>query len=67
MNIKLNNTVHELEEGTSLLQFLERISLHQVKGTAIALNGKVIPRSNWQSQKLNHSDTLIMITASQGG
>jgi sulfur carrier protein len=67
MKIKLNNNEHTLEAGTSLHQFLASVSLHQVKGTAVALNGKVIPRSNWPFQQLQENDSLIMITASQGG
>jgi sulfur carrier protein len=67
MKIRLNNNEHQLEQEVSLAAFLELQSLHNLKGTAVAINGKVIPRQNWSIQQLKDNDSILMITASQGG
>lgn len=67
MTIRLNNTEFPLTEGLTLHDLLFSRGLHDVKGTAIAVNGTVIPRSKWTIQKLNNNDNILMITASQGG
>lgn len=37
------------------------------QGTAIALNGKLVVRSKWDSQLLADNDKLTVITAAFGG
>lgn len=67
MIIKLNNKEYKLQQNKSLLDFLVRENLHEIKGTALAINGKVIPRSIWKETSLKENDNLLLITASQGG
>jgi sulfur carrier protein len=37
------------------------------KGIAVALNNRIIPLSAWAETLLNHNDSVLIITATQGG
>ena len=38
-----------------------------VKGTAIAINGKIVKADKWEVTRLNDNDTLMIISAAYGG
>ncbi|MBL7706642.1 MAG: sulfur carrier protein ThiS [Taibaiella sp.] len=37
------------------------------KGIAVALNNQVVPRAQWPATPLNDRDTILIISATQGG
>ncbi|MGJ1204161.1 sulfur carrier protein ThiS [Sphingobacterium lactis] len=37
------------------------------KGIAVAVNGQVIQKANWANCPLQESDSILIITATQGG
>ncbi|WP_347216032.1 sulfur carrier protein ThiS [Chryseobacterium sp.] len=37
------------------------------KGIAVALNNRIIPLSAWAETSLNNLDSILIITATQGG
>ena len=37
------------------------------KGIAVAINGEIVPRSEWATTELGNGDAIEMITAMQGG
>ena len=37
------------------------------RGVAVAVNGTVIPRSQWHSTDLSHEDSVEVVTAAAGG
>ncbi|WP_160137996.1 sulfur carrier protein ThiS [Chryseobacterium sp. c4a] len=37
------------------------------KGIAVALNNRIIPLSAWAETFLNNNDSILIITATQGG
>jgi len=39
----------------------------KTKGIAVALNNQVIPKNSWSDQLLNDNDSILIITATQGG
>ncbi|AIM36367.1 sulfur carrier protein ThiS [Sphingobacterium sp. SG20118] len=49
-------------EGLMLLEFPEKS-----KGIAVALNNQVIPKKAWSTTQLKNQDTILIITATQGG
>lgn len=51
----------------SLEQLLLAENLKKEKGIAVALNNQVIPRKDWTSTPLHPNDTILIITATQGG
>lgn len=69
MRITLNGDPTTVAVGTSLDQLLvSRPNFEQRRrGTAMALNGEVVPRSRWASQQLVEGDVVELLTATQGG
>lgn len=51
----------------SLEQLLLSENLKKTKGIAVALNNQVVPQKDWASTSLNTNDTILIITATQGG
>lgn len=51
----------------SLEQLLLAENLKKETGIAVALNNQVIPRKDWTSTPLHPNDTILIITATQGG
>jgi sulfur carrier protein len=41
--------------------------LEKKKGIAVALNNRIIPQSLWAETFLNNKDSVLIITATQGG
>ncbi|OCA68555.1 thiamine biosynthesis protein ThiS [Chryseobacterium artocarpi] len=37
------------------------------KGIAVALNNRIVPLSAWAETSLNNNDSVLIITATQGG
>ncbi|CAB4857916.1 unannotated protein [freshwater metagenome] len=52
--------------ATSVADFVEERSLPRV-GVAVAINGSVIPRSEWAVTALLHADVIEIVTAAAGG
>jgi len=57
----------EFEANHPLIQLLEKLHLHEKKGLAVAVNNKVIPKSNWSVHLLDSNDKVTIIRATQGG
>lgn len=51
----------------SLEQLLLSENLKKEKGIAVALNNQVVPQKHWGSTQLKSNDTILIITATQGG
>lgn len=67
MTIEFNGEVIAINEGNSLNDLLKVKQLDTKTGIAVAVNEHVIPKQEWQSVKLNLNDSIIVITATQGG
>jgi sulfur carrier protein len=39
----------------------------RVRGVAVAVNDRVIPRASWPTAKLKENDSVLIIKATQGG
>lgn len=55
----------ELPESLAVL--MHTAGPHTTKGIAVALNNQVVPRAQWPDTPLNDRDTILIITATQGG
>ena len=66
MKVYLNDQEVHLESQTSVELLLKDNGVRN-GGTAIALNGEVVPKSNWSETTLNDGDKLVVITATAGG
>lgn len=67
MNIEVNNSPIECDEGLTVAELLVLKQRANVDGLAIAINNVVIPKSTWSTTKLNENDKLIFIAATAGG
>lgn len=45
----------------------ELVSDPSARGVAVALNGEVLPRSDWESTSVGDGDRVEVLTATQGG
>ena len=66
MTVKINGTVRELSRGMSIADLLNELDLN-VEGTAVALNGEVIPRQEHGRTTLREDDEVEVIRAVAGG
>jgi sulfur carrier protein len=46
---------------------LEQEEIADARGVAVALNGAVVPRAEWDRTQLNAGDTVEIVRARQGG
>jgi sulfur carrier protein len=67
MEVIINHKSQTLEDKASLLLLLQTQGLSEKKGIAVAVNNKVIPRSQWQTHILDPNDLVTIIKATQGG
>lgn len=58
-------TFTELPKNLETLMFLEIPG--RKKGIAVALNDRIVPQSMWAETFLNDKDSILIITATQGG
>lgn len=65
MNITVNNKTTETT-ATTLLALSQELQLPQ-KGVAVAIENKMIPRTEWEQTLLHDGDNIIIIKAACGG
>ena len=66
MTIVINGQRHELPDDATLTDVVGRLTT-AARGVAVALNGSVVPRGEWQSTALVEADHVEILTAVQGG
>lgn len=66
MNIKVNNKMVTVPEGSSLFQLAQTLELPE-KGVAVAVNNQMVPRADWLDKKLVENDQVVVIKAACGG
>jgi sulfur carrier protein len=58
----------EQPDAASVAALLERLGLgEQARGVAVALDGEVLPRSQWQTAQLEPGTRVEVVGAIQGG
>lgn len=67
MEVIVNNTAKEIENNSRLTDLLSSLKLTEQKGIAVALNNKVVPKTNWNATTLSSRDKITIIKATQGG
>ncbi|MXZ75417.1 MAG: sulfur carrier protein ThiS [Gemmatimonadetes bacterium] len=66
MNVTVNGTSRQLPEATSIADLLKELGV-ATEGTAVALNGAVVPRKEHGTAMLADGDVLEVIRAVAGG
>jgi len=65
MKVKINNKETDTS-AQNLLVLSQELSL-PAKGVAMAVNNKMIPRTEWESCALSENDNVVIIKAACGG
>jgi len=66
MTVTVNGTPRDLPTGVTLADVVGQLA-PSPKGVAAAVNGEVVPRSEWPSTPLAERDEVEVVTAVQGG
>lgn len=66
MRIFINDQTQEVSART-LAEVLEGMGVAQEPAVAAAVNGQVIPRSQWSQHLLQEGAQVLVIRAAQGG
>jgi sulfur carrier protein len=66
MRISLNGSPHELTDDTTVAALLDSV-VGSSRGSAVAVDGEVVPRSTWSAVTLRDGQDVELITAVQGG
>ncbi|PRD46308.1 sulfur carrier protein ThiS [Sphingobacterium haloxyli] len=51
----------------SLAELMQLEAPGKTKGVAVAINSRVVPKTQWESTVLRDRDSILIITATQGG
>ncbi|WP_297250076.1 sulfur carrier protein ThiS [uncultured Prevotella sp.] len=65
MKIRINNKETDVL-AESLLDLAKELSLPE-RGVAVAVNNRMIPRTDWQQTALKDDDNIVIIKAVCGG
>lgn len=65
MTIKINNKETDTQVG-NLFQLAAELSLPE-KGVAVAVNNRMVPRTEWAATPLAENDNVVIIKAACGG
>ncbi|MBD5285391.1 MAG: sulfur carrier protein ThiS [Bacteroides sp.] len=63
MEIKVNNEARVVDSGMTVARLIG----DNTAGVAVAVNGKVVRKSEWETAVLNDGDDVVVIHAAYGG
>jgi sulfur carrier protein len=66
MKITVNGAEHEASDGSSVAGVVASVT-ERPTGVAVALNGEVVPRTDWTTTIVREADRIEVLTAVQGG
>ncbi len=68
MELTINHTLRTFDALPETLEALLAMEIpHKRKGIAVALNNRIVPQAFWAETFLNDKDSILIITATQGG
>jgi thiazole synthase len=68
MNVELNGEVVALPDGSALTEAIEATGAdREQRGLAVAIDGEVVPRSEWSRTSLSDGQKVEVLAAIQGG
>jgi sulfur carrier protein len=68
MMIELNGVAAELPDGASVAQAVAATRAEaQRRGVAVAVEGEVVPRGEWEATSLREGQAVEVVRAIQGG
>jgi thiamine biosynthesis protein ThiS len=67
MKILLNDENYEIAENTSITMLFQKLGKEDLRGWAVAVNGNIISKHDFEKTFLCEEDRVILIQATQGG
>ena len=67
MNVELNGETVALPDGATVAAAIEASGAPTERGVAVALDGDVVPRSEWETTPLSEGQRVEVLAAIQGG
>lgn len=67
IEITVNGDLLQVDMDTNISALLQKLSLVEYKGVALAINEEVVPKSQWSVRVLSPEDRIIIIKATAGG
>jgi sulfur carrier protein len=67
MTVCVNGEPRELEDATTVADVVQSLVEQAERGMAVALDGEVVPRSEWESTTLPDGAHVEVLRAVQGG
>ena len=64
--VLVNGELRSLAPDTTVAALVDAMGRER-RGTAVAVNGEVVPRSAWPDRRLAEHDRVEMLTAAPGG
>ena len=66
MNLRVNGELLELPSAVTIADLLRRLGARD-RGSAVAVDGVVVPRGEWDRRLLDDGQTVELVHAVQGG
>jgi sulfur carrier protein len=67
MKLKLNGEERRVDAGASIPEVLGILGFEAKRGVAVAVDGEVVPRSEWEEFSLSDGMRVEVLKAVQGG
>ena len=65
--VELNGSRAALEQGATVADAVEATGADSDRGVAVAVDGEVVPRSEWETTRLEDGQRVEVLRAAQGG
>ncbi len=66
MKVIINGQPHEIGNGVSMSELLAHLNTG-IKGVAVAVQGRIVPRSEWETYIVSEGEDITLIRATCGG
>jgi sulfur carrier protein len=66
MRLTVNGTPRGVAGDATVADLVTELTPHR-RGVAVAVNGEVVPRTDWPGAALRDGDRIEILTAAQGG
>jgi sulfur carrier protein len=67
MTVRINGEPHEVNDATTIADVVRSLVERAERGVAVALDGDVVPRSEWEATTLRDGAHVEVLRAVQGG
>lgn len=67
MEVTVNQQNYTVLDDCNVQALLSDVLGQSGRGIAVAINEKIVPRSQWETRNLTSGDILLIIKATQGG